>query len=30
VSRDLDAANTFLAIVGPLHQAGDDSTVDPR
>jgi hypothetical protein len=29
-SRDLDAANIFLAVVGPLHQAGDDSTIDPQ
>jgi hypothetical protein len=29
-SRDLDAANTFLTVAGPLHQVGDDSTIDPR
>jgi hypothetical protein len=29
-SRDLDATNLFLAVACSLHQAGDDSTVDPR
>jgi hypothetical protein len=29
-SWDLDAANPFLAVACPPHQAGNDSTVDPR
>jgi hypothetical protein len=29
-SWDLDDANPFLVVACPLHQASDDSIVDPR